>query len=126
IGTADTFNTTGISYTLTCIYRISLKSGGNYGIQYAKIKNKIVQPFYFKTNISSNDEDVRFTDIAIIGTNEFYVTRQGNSSLTSSGPDQAVLLFNHADKFITPVAISSSGTLYRDFFKKPIGITTLC
>src|SRR5690606_5507171 len=46
IGTCDTFNTQGVPYTLSCIYRINLKAGNGYGIQNATIKNKIVQPFY--------------------------------------------------------------------------------
>lgn len=123
IGTTDTTDALGQPYTLQCIYRINLKNGNNFGIQNAEITNKVIHPFYFRNNISSNDPNVEFNDIAILATNEYYVTRNGNSS-NIVGPDQAVLLFNHKDVWITPVSISSGGATFNNYFRRPFSITS--
>lgn len=123
IGTTDTVDGLGQPYTLQCIYRINMQSGSSYGIRNAKITNKVIHPFYFRNTISSNDPTVEFNDIAILATNEYYVTRNGNSS-NIVGPDQAVLLFSPQDVWITPVSITSGGATYNDFFKRPFAISS--
>ena len=42
----------GIVYDLTCLYRIELNSNVGYGLKFARIINKIVHPFYFKSTFS--------------------------------------------------------------------------
>jgi len=112
-------------FNLTCIYRIDLQGTLGYGIRHGKIINEIVHPFYYKSTFSASDADVVFNNIGILEDNGFYVTRNGAGNSTFSGPDDAVLMFNANDVYVTPVAVSSSGALFRDYFKKPFGITTL-
>lgn len=123
IGTKDT-TIANTPYTLSCIYRIDLKGILGYGINNARITNEIVHPFYFKNSFSSNDAITQFTGIAFMSTNEFYVTRKGerNNNNQFGGPDNAVLLFDEDDNYVTPISISSGGALYSDFFKSPEAI----
>lgn len=123
IGTMDT-TIAGQPYTLSCMYRINLKGTLGYGINNARITNRVVHPFYFKSSFSAADADVRFTGIGFMYTNEYYVTRTGtrNNPNQFGGPDDAVLLFDTDDTYISPVAVSSSGSLFRDYFKKPSSI----
>lgn len=114
----------GIPYDLTCIYRLDLHGDNAYGLQYSKVVNTIVHPFYYKTTFSSTDRDVVFNDIAVLRDNKYYVTRNGPASNSLSGPDDAVLLFSNEDVYLTPIAVTSGGSLYRDYFKKPFSITT--
>ncbi len=123
IGTKDTV-IAGTDYTLTCLYRINLKGLLGYGIQHARVTSEIVHPFYFKNSFSASDAEVRFTSVAVMAGNDYYVTRTGNRNNPNQfgGPDDAVLLFDTEDTFISPIAVNASGTLFRDFFKKPTGI----
>lgn len=124
IGTkTDTIS--GTPYDLTCIYRIDLHgNNGLYGIRQGKIVNEIVHPFYFKSTFSKTDAGVEFNMIGILADNRYYVTRNGEGGNNFDGPDDAVLLFTSNDKFQTPVAVSSQGALYRDYFKKPFAVVT--
>lgn len=111
------------SYTLNCIYRIRMTNSNTLGLNNARVVSKIIHPFYFRNVVSSNDPNVEFNDIAVLATNEFYVTRNGESS-NILGPDQAVLLFNQKGDRFTPVIITSGGAAYNDYFKRPFAITT--
>ncbi len=124
IGTkTDTIS--GKAFDLTCIYRIDLHgSNGGYGIRNARITNEIVHPFYFKTTFSDDDPFVLFNRIGVLANNDYYVTRNGVTSSVFYGPDDAILLFNKDDEFVTPVAVSVRGSLIRDYFEKPFGIVT--
>ncbi|MCB9245076.1 MAG: hypothetical protein H6606_01485 [Flavobacteriales bacterium] len=124
IGT-QTRNISGVDFDLTCIYRIRLQQPQGYGLQFARVVNTIVHPFYFKSTFSSSDVDVEFNDIAVLRDNRYYVTREGNVSQQFGGPDDAVLLFNENDVYVTPIAISSNGSLYNNYFKDPFGISSL-
>lgn len=126
IGTLDT-NINGNDYTLSTIYRLSLDNGSNYGIQYAKVINKIVNPFYFKTSFSSQDAEVRFTSVDIMGDNSFYATRQGPRTNPNAvgGTDDGVLLFDYDDSYVSNIFISTNSGFYRDYFKDPTCIVTL-
>ena len=124
IGTkTDTIS--GKVFDLTCVYRIDLHGqNGLYGIRHAKVTNEIVHPFYYKATFSGTDPQVVFNRIGILANNNFYITRNGVGGNTFDGPDDAILLFDANDKFITPIAVSSNGSLYRDYFKKPFGVVT--
>ncbi len=127
LGTKDTV-LSGTPYELTTIYRIDLSSPLGYGLKNARIVNTITHPFYIKlSGFVSNDAEVSFNRIAVMGDNSYYVTRQGPINPTSGArtPDDAVLLFDANDQYITPVTITSNdGRLFNDYFKKPFGITT--
>ncbi len=115
----------GQAFDLTCIYRIDLHAAnGAYGIRHASVTNEIVHPFYYKSTFSSTDPSVVFNRIGVLANNEFYVTRNGNGGNNFDGPDDAILRFDSDDNFITPIAVSSNGALYRDYFKKPFGVVT--
>jgi hypothetical protein len=113
-----------IEYELTCIYRFDLHGTDGYGLQHAQLVNTVVHPFYYKSTFSSTDKDVVLNDIGILADNKYYVTRNGEASNSLSGPDDAVLLFGADDVFITPIAVTSGGSLFREYFKKPFAITT--
>ena len=125
IGTKDTL-IAGTTYSLSCIYRIELKGTLGYGINHAKVQNKIIHPFYYKNSFSASDANVTFTSVAILSTNEFYVTRKGDrNTLTQyGGPDNAVLLFSEEDEYSTPISITSDGAIYRDYFNYPEAVIT--
>ncbi len=126
IGTKDTV-INGSPYTFSCIYRIDLQGTFGYGLNNAKVVTEIVHPFYLKNTFSSSDLDVKFQDIAIIGENEYYVSRTGfsNNANQFGGPDNAVLLFNEADFYVTPISVTTRGGVFKDFFRTPTGMTSL-
>lgn len=123
-----TFNDTiaGVPYELTCLYRINMQGLSGYGIRQAKIVNRIVHPFYFKSTFSSSDKDVRFNKVAVLADNRYYLTRSGrdNNPVKFGGPDDAVLLFSESDSLITPVNVTTSGGYFNDYFKKPFAISS--
>lgn len=126
IGTS-TDTIAGVSYDLTCIYRIALNGTGGYGIQHARIERKIVHPFYFKSTFSASDQWVSFNKVAVLGDNAYYVSRSGQSNNPNQfgGPDDAVLLFNDKDSLLTPVVVTTSGGgFFNNYFKKPFGISS--
>ena len=125
IGTKDTI-INGADYTFSCIYRINLQGSFGYGLNNASITNEIIHPFYFKNTFSASDLVVKFQDIAIVGESDYYVSRTGNSNNANQfgGPDNAVLLFNNTDTYVTPVSVTTRGGVFRDFFKTPYGMAS--
>lgn len=125
LGTLDTIVDNSL-VTLACIYRLNLKAGLNYGLQHATVVNKIIQPFYYKVNFDkSADPLVNFNGIAIMYDNWYYVTRSGPGTSVLYGPDDAVLLFDSEDNFLTTIVVQTSSGFFNDYFKSPFGITGL-
>lgn len=126
IGTKDTV-INSVPYTLSCIYRIDLQGSFGYGLNHAKIVNEIVHPFYLKNTFSTSDAAVQLQDIAIIGENEYYVSRTGfsNNPAQFGGPDNAVLLFDENDKWDRALDVTTRGGVFKDFFKTPFGMSSL-
>ncbi|MEL6841860.1 MAG: hypothetical protein AAFP02_01495, partial [Bacteroidota bacterium] len=125
-GTKDT-NINGTDFTLPAFYRLTLNPGGDYGLDNARIVKSLVHPFYFKSGTPTvSDEQVRFTGIAPIGNNEYYLSRTGpiNNPNRFGGPDNSVLRFNKDDEYISPVFVSTNIGLFRDYFKAPSSIST--
>lgn len=116
----------GIAYDLTCLYRIELNSNLGYGLKHARIINKIVHPFYFKSTFSTSDKEVKFNKVAVLADNSYYITRSGinNNALKFGGPDDAVLLFSANDSLLTPVTITTTGGFFNNYFKSPYGISS--
>ncbi|WP_333596121.1 hypothetical protein [Schleiferia thermophila] len=131
IGTSDTV-IAGNTFTFTCIYRIRMTGPEGYKLSQtnAQIIRKIVHPFYYKSTYSTSDLSVQFNRIAVIAStnpaenNSYFVTRTGPAKNPILGPDDAVLLFNNNDQYITPVTVSTSQGTFIDYFQKPFGITT--
>jgi hypothetical protein len=126
IGRKDT-NINGSDFSLPAIYRIDLDKTGDYGLNNARIKNTIIHPFYFKSSTpSGNDQKATFEGIDVRSDNQFYVSRNGFSNSTSQfgGPDDAILLFDDNDVYITPVTVSTSIGFFNNYFQKPKGIAT--
>ena len=112
----------------SCIYRLDLSQPQGYGLAYAKVTNEIIHPYYFKTSALNSDEQVEFNRISILSDNSFYVTRSGprNNPNQPGGPDDAVLLFDKDDNFVTPIIVNDQGGgNFRDYFKQPFGLSTL-
>ena len=123
----NTATVAGTDFDVTCIYKIDMHGeGASFGIEYARITDTITHPFYFKSTFSSSDADVQFNKIAILQDNRFYVTRKGtdNNPQKFGGPDDAVLLFDAKGTYITPVIVNTPNGFFRDFFKRPIGISS--
>lgn len=116
----------GVDYELACIYRIHLQTDEGYGLNGAEVTSEMVHPFYYTANFSITDADVRFENVAVLADNSYYATRTGPDLNPNKlgGPDDAVLLFNAQDNFVTPISVSTSGGFFRDFFKKPTGISS--
>lgn len=136
IGTFDTALVQGpdtVVRTFSTIYRIHQFGGGSYNLSQAKIINKIVHPFYYKADAGGGDEVevVRFNKVAIIGSdnnpnqnNQFYVTRQGDKTSGTLGPDDAVLYFDNEDNFISTLNVVTSSGVFNNYFEDPSGIAT--
>lgn len=111
---------------LATIYRISMKTG-EYRLGADKIIKRIQHPFYVRTFVNSGlDYRVKFNGIAILPDNRYYVTRAGigTDPLTRT-PNDAILLFDNHDKFVTTLPITGDGgENYTDFFKSPTAIAT--
>lgn len=132
IGTYDTIQN-GQSLKLSCVYRILQSRGINHGLQYARIMPSIIHPYYkgIKSAVST-DEDVKFTSVATMGDNTWYVTRVGpkNNVDQLGGPDEAIiqvlpdLITGEADKFVSAVSINTGQGIFSDYFKKPNGISS--
>lgn len=126
-GHADTV-INGIPRRLAALYRIDLNKTGTYGLANARVTRKLVHPFYFKSATPSGaDEQVRFTGIAPLADNRYYLTRTGpsNSPNQFGGPDDAVLRFNADDQFSSPVVASTSLGEFTDYFRAPSAIAGL-
>lgn len=119
-----TFDTLGVS--LSCIYRIELKSDLGYGLSNAVIENKVVHPFYFRVNVSiGSDELVALNSIAVRADNSYYVARSGPGGSQIFGPDDAILIFGADDEFVTSVRVNANGAVLGDYFKVPFAIAGL-
>lgn len=115
------------TYSVTCIYTIDMHgNGSSLSLSGARFTDTIIHPFYYKSTFSSRDDEVKFNKIAILEDNRFYVTRTGNDNNTQKfgGPDDAVLLFSADGTYLTPVGVSTPSGFFRDFFKKPVGISS--
>jgi hypothetical protein len=117
IGTHDT-TINGVAYTLPAIYRINQTAPNGYGLGYAQITHKTVHPFYFKSTFSTGDANAEFGQIAVLASadpalnNRYYVTRRGGiSNNANQGPDQAVVLFDAQDGYVSPVSVTTSAGL---------------
>lgn len=115
---------------LSTIYRIDLSSPLGYGLRFARINIVSKHPFYFRSSFSSEPRDdakVILNRIAVMGDNSYYVTRQGpiNPNSGARTPDDAILVFDENDRYITPILVTTNdGRLFNNYFKKPYGITT--
>jgi hypothetical protein len=123
-----TFDTTinGTLYRLAAIYRVSQTNGSQFGVSSARIINRLVHPFYFRTAVVSTDTMVRFKKAAILSDNSYYVVRTGNSNNPAQigGPEDNVLKFSASDVFVTPASVQTIAGLYQDYFRKPISIVS--
>lgn len=123
IGTIDD-SLNGTPVERSCIYRLNLSGMLGYGIQHSQVTNTIIHPFYFKTSSISSDLDVSLNRISVLDDNTYYVTRIGPR--VNPTKDDAVLLFDANDNFVSPIEISDSrGAVFPDYFEDPFAITTL-
>lgn len=125
-GTRDTI-ISGTPYTLPAIYRLELNKSGDYGLANATQTRLITHPFYFKSGTPAGSDSVaRFTGITPMADNSYYVTRTGISNQTNQfgGPDDAVILFDTDDTYQSPVAVSTTLGLFRNYFINPQAITS--
>jgi hypothetical protein len=126
IGTTEA-QVAGNTFDVTCIYKIDLHgAGASFGMDYAQIVDTIVHPFYYKSTFSADDTLVRFKKIAVLADNRFYVTRTGidNNPQKFGGPDDAILLFDEAGNYLTPVVVNTPNGFFRDYFKQPAGLAS--
>ena len=130
VGETDTV-IAGQTFTLSCIYRIRMTGeGSSYGMSNARVINKIVHPFYTGTStFSASALQVKLNKVGVMGSqiasqnNRYYVTRTGPDRHPILGPDDAVLLFDNEDKFISTVNVSTNQGIFNDYFSKPYGLT---
>jgi len=116
------------SFTLPALYRINLKQPGTYGLEQAQVTRLLTHPYYFKAGTpTAAEEAVRFTGIAPLADNRYYLARTGPSDNPNQfgGPDDAVLLFSADDVYISPVAVNTNLGLFRDYVRQPASISSL-
>jgi hypothetical protein len=120
LGTFDTLGT-----TLQAIYRIHLDNAGGYGLSSASIQNKVLHPFYYKSTFAPGvDDAVALNNIGLRANNEYYIARSGSGTSPVFGPDDAIVMFNAEDDFVSTVRVNTQAGILGDYFKKPLGITT--
>lgn len=123
IGRLDTI-IDSVNYSLPCIYRLNLKSGG-YGLSNADIYKKIVHPFYVNSSLKVSDTAVKFTGVAVLADNSFYVSRTGVSQNNLiGGPDDAVLYFSGLNRYIGFIQVVTSEGLKDDFFRSVVEVVS--
>ncbi|MEQ8908525.1 MAG: hypothetical protein RIC95_05005 [Vicingaceae bacterium] len=121
-------NSNNITAERSCIYRIDISQAEGYGLEYANYTDTVIHPYYYKSTALNSDEQVVFNRISVLADNKYYVSRSGPSNLPnqSGGPDDAILLFDENDNFETPIVVQDrSGGNFRDYFKKPFGLSSL-
>ena len=131
IGRHDT-TINGVAYSLACLYRIhQIGPNGEYGLPYAEVVHKTVHPFYFKNTFSTSDAQVQFGQVAVLANNQseknnrYYLTRTGPSSNNANqGPDDAVILFDNEDLYVSPIFVTTSSGLYTNYFQDPRGLVS--
>jgi len=119
------------TFTLSCIYRIRMTGeGSSYGMSNARVVKKVIHPFYTGRNtLSSNDVNVKLNKVGVIGSivitqnNRYYVTRTGPGRNPILGPDDAVLLFDNEDRFLSTINVNTNQGIFNDYFSKPYGLT---
>ena len=129
IGTYDT-TIAGVDYSLTALYDIDLVDDQNtLSFNNVIAQPVLVHPFYFKNSFSSSDAKVKFTDVAIIGSNlpaennSYYLSRTGVSSNNAGfGPDYAVLKFTKDHQWISSIPVTATGATYSNYFKNPLAL----
>ena len=84
----------GSDVTIGAVYRISLRES-NHRIEQAPVRVAFAEP---------NRPDRRYTGIAVLPFNQYLVTRTGPLNTSPFDPDNAVLLINSNDEFITPIS----------------------
>ncbi len=132
IGEHDTLVNATTTLTFSAIYRIRMLSGDGYSLSSGKIIKKIVHPFFEKNSYSTNDVQVKFNRIAVLGdnlnaarNNQYYVSRSGPGGSGPLGPNDAVFWFGNNDELISRVGVTvSGGAVINDFFRTPHGITS--
>lgn len=126
LGAIDTL-INGNSFKLDAVFRYELAATSGYGLSFATLKKRTIHPFYFKTSFSTSDTATHFNAISVMADNNYYITRSGPSNAPTQigGPDDAILVFNSRDKFVTTVNVQTEQGLISDYFKKPFAITTL-
>jgi DNA-binding beta-propeller fold protein YncE len=83
----------GQRVTYGAIYKIRQFAAGN------RIDQAIVDRLYFESGKPLR----RFTGVAALYNNQFYVTRVGPDNSSPIDPDNAVLLFDKNDTYLTPI-----------------------
>lgn len=122
-GTKDT-TVGGVMLKLPAIYRIhQINNQGNVGLQYAHITQANIHPFCFNSSATPtlNDVQVRFTSIAIVADNSYYVSKTGPSTGTQG---DGVVRFDARDKFISPIAVNTTVGVFSNYFQKPQSIVS--
>lgn len=126
----------GQTYSLSSIYRIDMKKNGENNntvldLNTAQITRQIRHPFYYNKTSPTNPtylNGVSLNGIAVLYDNRYYVTRTGsdNNPQKIGGPDDAVLLFDKYDNFVSPISMQGlGGSSVTNFFTSPFDITTL-
>ena len=115
IGTYDT-TIAGVDYSLTSLYDVDLVNDQNT-LSFSNVVAEpvLVHPFYFKNSFSSSDAKVKFTDVAVIGSNlpaennSYYLSRTGVSNNNAGfGPDYAVLKFTKDHQWISSIPVTAT------------------
>lgn len=122
-GTKDT-TVGGVMLKLPTIYRIhQINNQGNVGLQYAHISQANIHPFCFNPAATPTvtDAQVRFTSIAIVADNSYYVAKTGPSTGTQG---DAAVRFDAQDRFISPISVNTTVGVFSNYFKKPQSIVS--
>ena len=140
IGTFDTIlkvqvngNPRDSLFSLSCVYRINQRRGGFLRLGLADPKLAVLNPFYSKSTFTFNDAEVRFTSIATLHDNSYYIAQDG----PQSSDDKVILIASEQyaeqlglpnileDDFITPIIVQAPTGFEREYFKNPSGIVSL-
>ncbi len=99
----------------------------------AQLQLAVLNPFYFKSTFSFNDAEVKFTSLATLGDNSYYVAQDG----PRSSDDKVILIASEQyadrlgvegigeDDYLSPIIVQAPTGIEREYFKDPAAIVTL-
>lgn len=121
------------SFSLSCVYRINQRNNGFLQLALAKPELAVLNPFYFKSNFSFNDAEVRFTSLACLHDNSYYIAQDG----PRSSDDKIILIASEVyarqlgleniveDNYVSPIIVQAPTGIEREYFKDPRALVTL-
>jgi hypothetical protein len=95
----------------TTINNETITYGAIYKMNLYEVQNDISQAKIQRVYFDKSNPNRRFTGVAVLSTNKYYITRDGPNNTSLLDPDNAVLLFTEDNEILTPISnLKPNGT----------------